>query len=280
MRPASPLVSVALPVHNGQPYLAAAVRSILDQSLDDLELVVAENASTDGTAEVLASFSDPRLAIVRSRELLPIADSHNLAAFESRGEFLAFMGADDVAHPERLARQVEALRADPSLGLVSSWVRVIDEHGVVRGALRFPTTDAELRRACFRYNPFLVPAATVRTSLFRELGGFDRRYAGAMDYDFTLRAMERARVANLPEELLDLRLHYSSESIRALRSTQLGAVRVRLAALRRGGYPLLAALWIFKPLLISALPLSLARALAHPYMLLLHGERALEKPRR
>ncbi len=269
-----PLVSVALPVHNGGSYLAAAVRSILDQSLADLELIVGDNCSTDETAAVLAGFGDSRLRVVRSKELLHIADSHNFAAAEARGEYLAFMGADDIAAPQRLDRQLEALRDDPELAIVSAWARLIDERGRLLGSLRFPATDAGLRRVRFRYHAFILSALTMRSALFRALGGFDRRYDGAMDYDLTFRAMERARAANLPELLCDVRFHTSRTSLRSLRSTQLGSVRVRLAALRRGGYSPVEAVWILKPLVISKLPAALAGRLLTPYTLLAHGGRS------
>jgi glycosyltransferase involved in cell wall biosynthesis len=269
-----PRVTVALPVHDGGPYLAAALRSVLRQSLDDFEVVVVDNASTDDTAATLARFDDPRLRVVRSLALLPMADSHNLAAASGSAPLIAFMGADDVAAPERLATQVAAFEADPALGLASSWARLIDERGDVRGELRYPTSDEQLRRVSLRYHAFILPALVIRRSLFEELGGFDRRYDGAMDYDLTLRALERARGANLPLPLVDVRFHTAQGSLRRFRELRRGDVRARLAALRRGGRPRREALWILQPLLASLLPVWFARRVVVPYMLAFHGRRA------
>src|SRR5258708_7569819 len=116
----SPLISVIMPVYNAAPFVREAVESILAQTLGDFELIMIDDASTDGSPEILARFTDPRCRLLTNANNLGAAETKNRGIAEARGEFLAFLDADDVATPQRLARQLEWLRAHPAVGLLGS----------------------------------------------------------------------------------------------------------------------------------------------------------------
>ncbi len=135
-----PLVSVLMPVYNGERFLAAAIQSVLTQSFDQFEFVVVDDGSTDATPRMLADCSDPRLVIVRIEHAGLIA-ALNAGLARCGGEFVARMDADDVSHADRLTRQVEFLAADDQVDLVTCWSGVVDQRGDVMGRMEGGVTD-------------------------------------------------------------------------------------------------------------------------------------------
>src|SRR5437868_6203051 len=105
MKAPMPRIAVLLPVYNGEKYVADAVQSVLDQTFTDFELVVIDDGSTDRTADVLASFSDARMRIIRFAENRGIVAALNTGIRESKPELIARMDADDICMPRRFERQ-------------------------------------------------------------------------------------------------------------------------------------------------------------------------------
>src|SRR5437879_6502478 len=133
----APKVSVLLAVFNGECHLEGSLRSILNQSFADFELIVVDDGSTDGTAEILAAVgrADPRVVVVRQANR-GLTASLIRAASLARGAYLARQDADDISPPERFRRQVDFLDAHPSIAAVGAWADIIDRSGAVIGALR------------------------------------------------------------------------------------------------------------------------------------------------
>jgi glycosyltransferase involved in cell wall biosynthesis len=125
----APLVSVCIPAHNAERWLAEALESALAQTFADFEVVVADNGSTDGTAKVLGSYADPRIRVDRSRERISAVANHNRAVRLARGEFVKFLHVDDLLRPDCLERMVELALEDPSIALVFAPREVLVEPG-------------------------------------------------------------------------------------------------------------------------------------------------------
>lgn len=127
----APAVSVVLPVHNGEPHLAEAVRSVLDQTWGDFELVVCDDGSSDATPAILAALAaeDPRVRLARREAKSGLAAAADWAVREARAPLVAIAHADDLAHPERLACQVALFAAHPDCVLAGSPAAAIDWHG-------------------------------------------------------------------------------------------------------------------------------------------------------
>ena len=122
----TPTVSVCLPAYNSADYIGRTVASILGQSRGDLELIVVDDCSTDGTDDVVASFADPRLRLVRNERNLGPVDNWNKALAQGSGRYIKVVCGDDVLYERCLERQVSALDAHPSAALVASPRDVID----------------------------------------------------------------------------------------------------------------------------------------------------------
>jgi glycosyltransferase involved in cell wall biosynthesis len=127
----TPAVSVGLPVYNGERYLAEAIASILSQTFADLELIIADNASTDATGEICEHFAstDPRIRYLRSERNFGAAYNYNLTLEHARGHYFKWFAHDDVCRPDFIKVCVEALDADPDLVLAYPTPVDIDENG-------------------------------------------------------------------------------------------------------------------------------------------------------
>jgi hypothetical protein len=200
-------VSVILPVRNGGAYLPLAVGSVLTQSAGDFELLVIDDHSQDGAVEALEA-SDARLR----RLVNPgrgLVDALNFGLAEARGEFIARMDADDIALPDRLARQIAFLDRRPEIAVVGAQVAFIDATGQPTGErTHFPTDPAAVAAALMTRGCVLKhPSVLARREVMRGAGGYRAAVAKAEDYDLWLRLSEHHRLANLPETLLNYRVH-------------------------------------------------------------------------
>jgi glycosyltransferase involved in cell wall biosynthesis len=140
-----PLVTVAMPVHDGMPYLPKAVESILTQSFKDFECLIVNDGSSDKSGDYLRSIRDPRIRVIEQSNQ-GSGPARNRMLAEACGTFFAMMDQDDVSHPDRLAHQVRFLHEHPCVGLLGSQVWfVVDEtvvdapivprdHDLIRGA--------------------------------------------------------------------------------------------------------------------------------------------------
>ena len=202
-----PLVSVLLAVRDGAAYLREAVASVLFQSLQDLELVVVDDASTDATAEVLASFEDPRLTVLRNEEQQGLARSLNLALDRVQGDWVARLDADDVALPLRLETQLQRARAD-GLAIVGSSILELDAVGSPGRFHPMPRTPHEVRWHGLFSSPFFHPSVLVdRRLLERHELRYDVEYTESEDYDLWMRLLRHAEGANTAEPLVLYRVH-------------------------------------------------------------------------
>jgi glycosyltransferase involved in cell wall biosynthesis len=253
-----PRLSVVMGVHNGLPWITAAIDSILGQSFEDFELVVVDDGSTDATPEMLQSLRDPRLRLDWQRRAgLTVALLRGLALSES--PLVARMDADDVARPERLAAQVAFLDAHPEVGLLGTGGHEIGQSGDVLGTLHPPARDQMIRRALIRYNPFIHSSVVFRRAAYEAAGGYDPRLPVAQDYDLWMRMSRVTRMANLPEPLVFRRLTRNRVSSAREEARLRAEVRIRLRALRRRDYPAWCAVFLVKPFVALALPPGLRR---------------------
>ena len=204
-----PALSVVMPVRDARPFLDEAVGSILDQTFRDFELVILDDASGDGSAEALRAWArrDARVRLIESGRPLGLSGSSNAVAREARAPLVARMDADDVAHPERLARQVELMRARPEVVLTGTLCEGIDAAGrSVRPRDRWRLVRASL------YPPFPHGSAMFRRAAFEAVGGYREDCAGWEDQDLFLRLSRRGRVVVLPDTLYLYRYHVSNST--------------------------------------------------------------------
>src|SRR5262245_14333738 len=143
-RKTEPLVSIGLPVYNGEQYLSEAIQSILDQTFHNLELIICDNASSDRTAEICRDFAerDGRIRYFRNETNLGAVRNFNLTVMRASGAYFKWAAADDRIAPEFIARSVSALEGDSTIVLCQSQVKIIDEWGNEISRFYYPTDHA------------------------------------------------------------------------------------------------------------------------------------------
>lgn len=228
-----PRVSVLVPVFNAERYLRESLDSVFSQTFQDFELVAIDDGSTDGSRDVLASYRDPRLVVVHNDLNLGVALTLNRGLMLARGAYVARLDADDIAMPERLARQVAFLDNHPDVALVGSFAEAIDPEGTPFRTLTVPLGFDEIIARIFSVNLFIHPSVLFRKSVVQDLGGFRQGALHAEDYDLWLRIIEHHEVANIPEALVRYRIHPGQASQRKLRLQRAAADRCRIEAFAR-----------------------------------------------
>lgn len=142
-----PRLSIGLPVYNGENYLAESLDALLGQSYDDFELIISDNASIDGTADICRHYmrQDSRISYVRQPRNIGCAPNHNFVVEQSRGELFKWASHDDLYARDLLERCVEALDEYPHVVLAHSWTAMIDSSRTVTKAVKYPLATASLR---------------------------------------------------------------------------------------------------------------------------------------
>lgn len=255
------VVSVIMPVYNAQGYVNAAIRSILGQSAKKWEFLIVDDASTDTSGKIIRKFTDPRIKILKNKRKLGVARSLNIALERARGNYIARMDADDISLPERLAIQVSYLTTHPNIGVVGSWVFLIDEKGKLIGEKHLPITPEAVKRQLSYVNPFIHSSVMFRKQLFTDYGGYDPRLEGAEDYDLWMRYLRYSKGINLPQILLKYRL--TQKSVSSLESARLNRAyaRTQFKKVRDYGYPTWQIVFALKAYMSALIPYHLKKIL-------------------
>ena len=238
--PADPLVSVLLPVWNGERFLRAAIDSITAQTYGAFELIVIDDGSSDDSLAIAreAAAYDRRIVVLPlPHHGLPAALNAGIAA--ARGLYLARMDADDCAMPARLAQQVAHLDAHPRCVVVGGAVEVVDAYETRLGVVRFPLAHAAIVDALAAgRSGFAHPAVLMRREPVVAAGGYRGSAFPSEDLDLWFRLTHHGEFANLDEPLLQYRRHPGAVGVRE-RGRQLAMTRALVAAARaaRGQQP-------------------------------------------
>jgi glycosyltransferase involved in cell wall biosynthesis len=199
---ADPRVSVVLPVHNGERFIAPAVRSVLAQSFEDFELLIINDGSTDATAERVGQFSDPRIGVITNGTNAGIQKSLNLGLRRARGEYIARIDDDDAwIDPYKLKKQVDYLERHPDCALLGTGAIVVDESGRELHRFLNPADDRSIRKTLLGRNCFVHSSVLFRKSEALKHGGYDegQELRHVEDYALWLAIGRDRKLANLPE---------------------------------------------------------------------------------
>jgi glycosyltransferase involved in cell wall biosynthesis len=226
------LASVVIPVFNGERYLGEAVASVRAQSYRPVEVIVVDDGSTDGSADLARSIAGVR---VLEQERAGPAVARNAGATAATGEFLAFHDADDLLPPDKLECQIGHLLDHPEVGCVLGRQELMLEPGVeMPDWAKLAPEFAEQRPDIVELGAVPLISMVMRRSLFVECGGFDPAYVHGEDADYLMRARQRAPVVTLDSVVLRRRIHAGnlSHDVSALRTGTFRVLRDHARRLR------------------------------------------------
>ena len=233
-----PAVSVVIPTYNHAQFLRQALDSVRAQTLADWEAIVVNNYSDDNTIEVVASFGDPRIRLVNFHNHGVIAASRNEGVRLAAGELIAFLDSDDIWHPRKLARCVDAIAG--GLDLVCHGEDWTQEGAPPRRMFYGPAARASYARLLFNGNCISTSAVVVHRQSLARVGCFreEPRFVTAEDYDLWLRlARDGARIGFVDEILGEYRMHGGNASKALLRhlEAELAVINDHFTALAPAG---------------------------------------------
>jgi glycosyltransferase involved in cell wall biosynthesis len=227
-------VTIGIPFWNARRYLATAIRSVFAQTHRDWELLLIDDGSTDGSVELARRLDDPRVRLLADGSHRGLCARLNQIASMARGTYLARMDADDAMHPERIARQLAVLRADPGVDLVDTATVTVDDDLVPLGIRGDRPLDAR-PEAVLRDGLLIHPAVTGRAEWFRR-HPYDPVFVRAEDRELWIRTCATTRFARVREPLFFYREGPAGNLANYLRTE-----RTVREILRRYGPPLVGA---------------------------------------
>lgn len=205
-------VTVVTPSFNQARFLEATICSVLEQDYPDLEYILIDGGSTDGSLEIIRKYAH-RLAWWVSEPDLGQTDAINKGFARAGGEVLAWLNSDDTYQPGAITEAAAYLQAHPQVGLVYGDANFIDENGQVIG--RFPSRQTDYRRLRRGYVHVCQQASFFRARLWRQVGPLDPSFYFAMDYDLWVRIAAHAPLVYLPRLWANFRLHGDAKTIAA-----------------------------------------------------------------
>jgi glycosyltransferase involved in cell wall biosynthesis len=197
-------LSVIMPCYNSEDYIEEAIRSILNQTYHDFELIIIDDLSTDNSVNKIMTFKDERIRLVQKEQNSGYTDSLNLGLQMACGVYVARMDADDVCHPERFQKQISYLDQHNDVVVCGTWFKTIPAEGIVE----LPSTYDKIKSGLLYGNVLCHPSVMLRRKFFIGHSLFyNRSFEPAEDYELWTRVIALGRIHNIPEVLLYYREH-------------------------------------------------------------------------
>jgi glycosyltransferase involved in cell wall biosynthesis len=208
----TPLVSIITPSLNQAQFLEATIESVLDQDYPNLEYIIVDGGSSDGSLEIIQRYSN-RLSWWVSEKDLGQTDAINKGFARAKGEILAWLNSDDTYRPNAVSEAVEYLSHKPEVGMVYGNADFINHNGNIIG--RFPAAQTDYKRLRRGYVHIPQQASFWRAELWNKVGPLDPSFYFAMDYDLWVRLARLAKVEYIPRLWANFRLHSSGKTVAA-----------------------------------------------------------------
>lgn len=194
------LVSVVMPVYNGEKYIRESIKSVLDQTYGNFELLVINDGSSDSSMEIVREFEDPRIILLENDQNMGVSYTRNVGLDLSKGEFLAWIDCDDLIDKRRIEIQYEFMRENPQIGICGTYLERFNEGN---STLSTVFLEPELIKAGLIFKPAVLNATSMyRLSLIDRAGlRFNPKLAISEDYNFYVDACFHFPIVNLPKKL-------------------------------------------------------------------------------
>lgn len=237
MKKNNPLVSVIMPAYNVEKFVGQAIESILNQSYNNFEFIIADDASTDSTSGIIKGFikKDKRIILINNIQNIGVTKSLNKALELAKGKYIIRMDADDWSHPKRFELQIKLMEEHPEVVVSGSYVEVCNSELITKYVRKYHLDDKSIRKHLFRYSPFAHPATIWKAEVLKK-ERYDDRIRICQDYELYFRVGKLGKFMNLNKALLKLRMHEQSISTTMNDLQSKSTVLIRLNAVLTQGY--------------------------------------------
>lgn len=208
----NPLVSIVTPSYNQAQFLERTIQSVLDQDYPQIEYLVVDGGSTDGSVEIIKRFA-PKLRWWTSEPDFGQTEAINKGLSRAQGQILAWLNSDDTYLPNAVSEAVAFLQAHPGVGMVYGDVNFIDDQDRLIG--KFPARQTDLKKLQGGYVHIPQQAAFFRAELWKRVGPLDPSFYFAMDYDLWVRLAKITELQYFPHTWANFRLHSGAKTIQS-----------------------------------------------------------------
>ena len=204
-------VSIVIPVYNASKYLKLALDSVVNQTYSNLEILIADDASTDNSKQIIESYSDSRIKLYHNLENIGYLKTCNKLFALATGDYITFQDADDISTIDRIEKQIALFDENHNVACITTDCNVINSEGVF---LEYRTSEIDYSRyrTDAAYNPIICYNSMIFTrEVYAKIGGYQLAFdrIGFEDYDYFFRILMQFEVANIAVPLFDYRIHES-----------------------------------------------------------------------
>lgn len=214
MEASNPLVSIILPVHNGEKYLRESLDSCVNQTYKNIEIIIVDDESTDNTPTILKEYAknDCRINIIRTKKQKALGNVINVGIRKSSGKYIVRMDSDDIMYLDRIEKQTKYLESNDKCVVVGGQIDIIDENSKITGSREYPLDDGELRKNLFLFQPFAHPAVMIRKLSLEEIGLYPENLPKVEDVKLFFMLSTKGEFHNLSDKVLKYRITFNTES--------------------------------------------------------------------
>jgi glycosyltransferase involved in cell wall biosynthesis len=228
---ATPLITVIMPVYNREKFIGDAIQSIINQSFENFELIIINDASIDNTKKIILKFPDSRIILLENEKNIGVAASRNKGIEKAKGKFIAFMDSDDISLPNRLQEQLNKLMSDSGLIGCGSWLKILNSSKVIKHCEHHNDIITRLLIHC----SLSIGAAMLKTSVVKQVK-FNPTLKFGEDYEFWSRVCWMGSLYNIPEPFLLYRSHKDQISINNKKEQLNMDVDIRMSLFKKINY--------------------------------------------
>lgn len=208
-----PTVSVIIPAFNAMPHLPQTIESVLQQTFNDFEILIIDDASTDSTVEWISQIKDHRIHLIQQTKNQGPNAARNLGINSAKGDYIAFLDADDIWEPAKLFKQVEILERDTHISLIYTSATIINEKGQATGRVFMARKEGDVWESLIQGNFVDCPSSViVRRDCFNRVGLFDVNFRCFEDWEMWIRIAKTYKFAAIGEPLVKFRMVANSNS--------------------------------------------------------------------
>lgn len=206
-----PLVSIVIPVHNGEKYIKESIDSCINQMYENVEVIVVDDESTDNTLNILKEYGG-KIKVISVKKQTGLGNVINIGIREAKGKYIARLDADDVMYPTRLEKQIQYLESNPKCVAVGGQIDVIDENGDIKNHREYAIEDKDIRKNMFLFSPFAHPSVTIRKSNLENIGLYPENMWKVEDVKLFFLLSKEGKFHNISDTVIKYRMTFNTQS--------------------------------------------------------------------